>query len=498
MKLDMRNPKITLAVAPTHRHHATFTAEAPKKQKEAIFLRLRELGIEFVDLDDVCPYGLVSTNEHVEAAEKKFYRVKPDALFIPFVDFGSEGTAAQLASKFDVPVLLWGQRDRTGQGNDGDIQCGIIAAGKVFRQFKKKFTFFPTCYLEDEMFERGIRAFLAVANVVKTFRNCYILQVGPRPEPFWSVMCNEGTLLSEFGIRMYPVTISDMVRKTREILEKEPEAVEAIVTRLKERADIRVKDPIIYKSAALKLAVDYYRELSHTNCCSFQCWTSLQSELGIWPCVAMSLLNEEGYPTICENDVQGTISCLLSIAAAMGQTTPMLADWCFRHPTIEHAEFVAHCGQCSMELFVEKPRIVTRNFPYAKDMGAHVCGPIHPGKVTFFRFDGDSEGYSMLLGTAESFDEGDTCKRGSRIWLQMPDVKKLERHLVYGPYIHHVAITHGDITPVLLESIKYLPGVKADFVYKEQEEAAMDYWLCESMPNGPEGMVVVPGEAIID
>lgn len=48
------------------------------------------------------------------------------------------------------------------------------------------------CRLTDPEFERGVKDFLAVCNVVKVFRHTRILQIVPRPFDFWSTMCNGG------------------------------------------------------------------------------------------------------------------------------------------------------------------------------------------------------------------------------------------------------------------------------------------------------------------
>ena len=45
------------------------------------------------------------------------------------------------------------------------------------------------CRLQDPEFERGLRDFLAVCNVVRAFRSTRILQIAPRPFDFWSTMC---------------------------------------------------------------------------------------------------------------------------------------------------------------------------------------------------------------------------------------------------------------------------------------------------------------------
>ena len=91
-----------------------------------------------------------------------------------------------------------------------DTQCGLFATGKVLRRFQVPFTYMTNCRLNDPVFERGIRDFLAVCNVVKTFRNMRILQISTRPFDFWSTMCNEGELLEKFNIQLSPIPMPEL------------------------------------------------------------------------------------------------------------------------------------------------------------------------------------------------------------------------------------------------------------------------------------------------
>ena len=76
-----------------------------------------------------------------------------------------------------LPVLLWGPRDERPDENGvrlRDSQCGLFATGKVLRRFGVPFTYMTNCRLTDPEFERGIKDFLAVCNVVDTFRHTRI------------------------------------------------------------------------------------------------------------------------------------------------------------------------------------------------------------------------------------------------------------------------------------------------------------------------------------
>lgn len=168
--------------------------------------------VDFVDISDIAEDGLLHDDHDRSKIEEKFKKEKVDGLFVPHGNFGTEYEAARLEKGLNIPVLIWGPRDECPDENGirlRDSQCGMFATGKVLRRFGVPFTYLTNCNLEDVTFEEGIRRFLAVCNVVKTFRNIRILQIGPRPYDFWSTMCNEGELLEKFHIQLAPVPMPD-------------------------------------------------------------------------------------------------------------------------------------------------------------------------------------------------------------------------------------------------------------------------------------------------
>ena len=107
-------------------------------------------------------------------------------------------------------------RDRDEDGiRLRDSQCGLFATGKVLRRFRVPFTYMTNCRLTDPEFERGIRNFLAVCNVVDVFRHTRILQIAPRPFDFWSTMCNEGELLEKFNIQLSPIPMPELTAEMK-------------------------------------------------------------------------------------------------------------------------------------------------------------------------------------------------------------------------------------------------------------------------------------------
>lgn len=455
--------KIVLGYVPTRR--SIFSAPDALNYARLTKKRLKELGVSFVDIDDINEEGLLFDDRDLEQIQEKFQQAKVDGLFFPHCNFGTEYVCARLADRMKLPVLLWGPRDERPDQQGirlRDSQCGLFATGKVLRRFRVPFTYLTNCRLEDEQFELGIKNFLAVCNVVKVFRQTRILQIGPRPFDFWSTMCNEGELLERFRIQLAPVPLPELTKEMRRV-RAEGSEVAKIVAYCQKNMQIQIKEAELEQVAALKAAMKNLAEKYGCNAIAIQCWNALQDEIGIMPCAANSLLNEEGLPVVCETDIHGAVTALLAEAAGMDEARSFFADWTVRHPDNENGELLQHCGPWPLSVAKEKPVI---GYPLAFDHPGAVAAEAKHGKMTLCRFDGDNGEYSLLLGYAQGI-EGPYTK-GTYVWVEVEDLKRLENKLVCGPYIHHCVGIHRDVVPVLYEACKYI-GVKPD-LYDPIEE----------------------------
>ena len=215
---------IVLGLAPTRR--SIFSAPAAVEYANLTRSKLREMGVEFVDIDDISADGLLHDDADRVRIAKKFKEAGVDGVFFPHGNFGTEYEVARLAKELNLPVLLWGPRDERPDENGirlRDSQCGLFATGKVLRRFKVPFTYLTNCNLEDPQFEAGVKNFIRVCNVVKTFRNIRILQIGPRPFDFWSTMCNEGELLEKFNIQLAPIPMPELTGEVNAAIKEKAE-----------------------------------------------------------------------------------------------------------------------------------------------------------------------------------------------------------------------------------------------------------------------------------
>lgn len=414
--------KIRLGFAPTRR--SIFSAPDAVKYRNLTAARLRELGVDFVDITDVNDEGLLYDDEGLSRIIEKFKREKVDGLFLPHCNFGTEYECARLAKALNVPVLLWGPLDERPDENGvrlRDTQCGLFATGKVLRRFRIPFTYLTNCRLSDPVFERGVRDFLAVCSVVRTFRSIRILQISTRPFDFWSTMCNEGELLEKFNIQLSPIPMPELMEEVRRAKKDEGGEIARVLSYIRENMEVQIPPDALENVAALKVAMESLVAKYGCKAVAIQCWNCLQQELGIMPCAANALMNDEGTPVVCETDIHGAVTALLVEAAGMGETRSFFADWTIRHPDIPNGELLQHCGPWPVSVARSKPVL---GYPLAFKHPGSLTAEAKHGELTLCRFDGDNGEYSLLLGNAKGVD-GPNCM-GTYLWVEVENIKRLE------------------------------------------------------------------------
>ena len=465
----MEKTRIKLGYCPTRRD--VFSREEAIRYAGLVKDIISKYDVDIVDIDGINEDNLLYRLEDLGTIEKRFRDFGVDALFFPHCNFGSEALVSQLAKSLNVPVLLWGPRDDAPDPVTGmrtrDSQCGLFATGKVLRRHRVPFTYITNSWYDSDEFKNGFEKFLGVASVVKAFRNLRILQISTRPEPFNSVICNEGELMENFNVHLYPVTLTTLTRKMDEV-KNEKEVLETAEF-IKKNISPNSSDEAIKKMASMKQAIKVLCAEFGCRAVAIQCWNDMQDMTGIMPCLANALLADEGIPVACETDICGAISAVMLQAAAMNEKAHFFADITVRHPEDDNKELLWHCGSFPYSLAKDKNDAVAGEHWVLPSKAYGTCmWEIKGGDITIVRFDGDNGEYRLLVGEAEGTDGPKTG--GSYLWVKVKDWAAWEHKLVKGPYIHHVAGIHGKYAEILMEACKYIPGVIADAAEPSEDE----------------------------
>ena len=447
----MYKPNVVLGVVPTKR--GFLPMDVAKAQKDAFMRVVQDVKPEvvtIVDVDDLCENGIAFQTEKVPAIVKKLKKARIDALFIPFCDFGEESVVAAVASAFNVPVLIWGNRDETVNTDvirGRDTQCGMFAATKVLRRHGVKYSYIFNCETASEEFRLGLERFVRTANVLKDLKGLRIAKFGERPQPFMSVMTDEASLIKRFGITTVPISPVAIGKASDEILMRNDADFQAYYSDVTMRMDCgSMEETKIKKAVAAKMAV---HKLMLDNRCSVgavECWPTCSEVLGVPICMTLGEMADEGMPISCETDVNGAITLAIMRAVLLGEQAEFLADLTVRHPTNDNAELLWHCGPFPYSLKAKESK--------ARLVNGQEHWEMKQGDLTLCRFD-DLEGkYYLFAGEGKTTTGPETI--GTYVWLEVDDWKKWEERLMFGPYIHHIGVMYGKHFEVLREVARYL------------------------------------------
>lgn len=467
-KYKKEMPKIKIGYCPTRRD--VFSREEAMRFNEKIRRQMDGFSIETVDLEGINDEKLLFSDSDIAKVIERFKAEGVDGIFFPHCNFGSENRVAQVAKALNVPVLLWGPRDDFPDSEglrSRDSQCGLFATGKVLRRYNVPFTYLINSWIDGAEFKCGMEKFISVVSAVKALKNINILQISTRPEPFCSVICNEGELIEKFNVHIYPVTLNDLMTKMKMVEAENGEELRDTVEFIR-TFDRTGCEKDVLKLAALKVAMKLLAK--EYNCCAvaLQCWSSLQEMVGIMPCHANALLTDEGLPTVCETDIHGAITAVLMRAVILGKSTPFFADVTIRHPENDNSELLWHCGNFPFSLAMDKENATVGQNRYNDDNFGICEWKLQDGNITIARFDGDHGEYKLLIGEAKTTDGPQNV--GSYVWVEVENWKLWERKLVEGPYIHHVSGAYGNFGEILAEVCKYIDGLSPDVATPSYDE----------------------------
>jgi L-fucose isomerase-like protein len=447
-----------------------FSHEDALVQKRRIVELLQRLKIDFVDLDQTLPDGMVRDQAQVRPVVEHFQRERIDALFIPHCNFGTEGAAAMIAKQCGVPTLLWGPRDEAPLP-DGtrlrDTLCGLLATSRVLHTLRVPFSYIENCATDDPALERGLVRFLRAARVVRTLKRMKIAHIGGRIDFFWSTIVSESDLLQRFGIEILPVEMPLFLHDLQQRAERRRADYERELAAMETWIDTRAcndRNVLLLNFALRDAAMDLVRQ-HDLDALSFQTFSSIPQLLGGFLGLGVAMINELGVPVGCESDIHGAISSALLEAAADDEALSFLADLTIRHPADDNAVLLWHF-EAPLSLRHETSGVKIGAPWILKDLPPGLLSfRLKDGPLTLCRFDGDSAGYRLGVGEARTIDGPFTQEFYT--WMKVHNWPAWEQRLIRGPYAHHASFIFEHCADVLEEAARFLPQLSLERIDRE-------------------------------
>lgn len=423
----------------------------------------------------ICPskeetkLGTVETWEDAKKCAEIFKsnRDKIDGIIVSLPNFGDEKGVANTIrlSELNVPILIQAFRDRSNAldlPNRGDAFCGKISVCNNLYQYRIPFslTSLHTVDPEEDSFKNDLRWFAGVCRIIRGLRNLKVGAIGARPNAFNTVRYSE-KILESYGISVETIDLSEVIAKVNMLKSSDPIIKEEIED-IKGYANVeKVPTDRLELLAKLSLVIKDWVKENDIKAIALQCWTSIEYNLSIMPCVVMSILSDRLVPSACEVDITGAVS--MYILQLASHTPSALVDWNNNYDYEEDKAIIFHCGNL--------PRSVLdiREVSYGDIIGGTVgkenaygicVGKVKPGPLTFARITtddicGDIKAY---VGEGEVVqDIADTF--GASGIVKINRLQELMHYVCKNGFEHHVAINRSSVARIIYEALENYMGI---------------------------------------
>jgi len=396
--------------------------------------------------------GLVTFKEDADKVIKLFKEKDIQGLLIGMMTFGEEIPNLLIAEAFDsLPIQVFGTKEGpfTEDGNrKSDSFCGTISTASGLVRRNIKFDFSGIYFPEEEEFISDIKRFSKAVIARAGFTGMKIGALGPRPAPFETCAINELDLIEKFRIKVVPFTL---LKLKADIENTKEEDIKEIENEIKKSYDYKLADDrIISKIARLEYVLKKYAGEENLSGFAIQCWTAMQEEIGVSPCLSMGRLTDSGIMCACEVDIHGAITMVIQHLLTLMKDVPHFIDWTIQNQENENTFLAWHCGNAPISLKCKscRPQINTHSvlgwqIGYDKCYGTAEF-QLKEGPVTINRLVETGGKFKMLSTIGEAVPDNRTL-RGSWKWIEVKDLKKLYRTIIEEGFVHHASMIFGDI-----------------------------------------------------
>lgn len=353
--------------------------------------------IPFLELGETL---LAMTEEQAVAAARDVLRQKDccGALIILASWVECRVVMAAVKEFRGMPCMFWGFPLEEVEGryeSTGSYVSAAMFAG-VIKRVGLNYPVLHTSWKDTETIER-IRCFTRAAAAVDALFYSKIGLFGYTSMSIYTGTFDHVLMRYILGPEVEQVDQYSLIYAAEHIPEEEIYAAEQklrSVSRVRED----VEPDILKKTLALYAALKNFCREKGWQAVNVKCQYELSKEYKVIPCVALSLLAEDGINASCEGDMLNTVS-MLALQYLSGNTV-------WYGDSLTHAGNVVQFSPCGfMPPSLAKGAASVQKFPECPGFaGLHVSGVLRPERVTWMRIVEDIGSYHMLYGTGQGIE----------------------------------------------------------------------------------------------
>jgi L-fucose isomerase-like protein len=442
-----------------------FPASLIAEAREEIVRELNSLGHDILMLDsDATRFGAVETPQEGQVFANFVHanRGKFDGVIVSLPNFGDETGAVAALGQADAPIWIQAYPDeyhRMGPALRRDSFCGKISIMDVFRQYGIKYTALKphTVRPGTDRFQSNVDEFDRICRVVKGIKGMAVGAIGARTTPFKTVRIDEVTL-QRHGVTVETFDLSDIFRRVRDVRpEDDTYTAKAAALRAFTSWE-KVPDAAFDNLVRLGVVLDRLAQEAKLDAIAIRCWTEMQQQLGISPCVVMGLLNQTGLASACEVDTGNAV--MMRVLQLASYCPAALMDWNNNYGDEDNKCILFHCGPAPASLMDGRGRVTDHSIlanavGHGQGYGCNV-GRLRPGDFTFGSLMTDEGKVKVYLGEGRiTQDPIPDDFFGVAGVAEIENLQDILLHVGSQGHRHHVSITAGRVQAPVLQALGY-------------------------------------------
>ena len=445
-----------------------FPASLIAGAREEMRRELNLLGHEVLMLEESSTrYGAVETPQEgaVYANFLRQNRGKFDGVILSLPNFGDENGA--VAALQDAGVPIWIQAypddyDQMGPASRRDAFCGKLSIMDVFRQVGVKFTALKphTVRPGTERFRANVDEFDRICQVTNGIKGLIVGAIGARTTPFKTVRIDE-VALQRHGVTVETFDMSDVFQRMRAVKTAEV----GYTDRASQLRGVATWDGVPERAfeniVRLSVSLDQMIKEANLDAVAIRCWTEIQTQMGISPCVTMGSLNDLGLAAACEVDL-GNAVAMKALNLASYEPVGLL-DWNNNYYDEDDKCILFHCGVMPAGLMEGKGHITDHSILMSSvgEGNGYGCnqGRIKAMDFTFGSLMTDEGRVKMYMGEGRfTTDPIPANFFGVAGVAEIPNLQDVLLHIGTQGHRHHVAVTPGSLRKPLTEALEHYLG----------------------------------------
>ena len=329
-------------------------------------------------------------------------------LFVVLGSYTSDAILLEVAASYSGPLLIWAPAEQLSPEAFPPF-ASLVGLTQSIGTLKR-FGYHPhplygAC--DSPEFGKDLSRFLRVISASETLRHARIGRIGPGCPSMMDTQFDALLLRTQLGLEVVDFTIQTFIDMVRKVPDDQAAAVARQVQAMNTASKPAETDCI--NSARAYLALRTLVAEHGLSAVTVRCWPELKEQDVLSPCLALSLLTDQGIPAGCESDALGTASMLM--AQLLTDRPAFFGDFVAVDSASDEV-LLFHCGAGAVGLSEasQEVRLRTHSRPTMWAPGVTVEFPVKPGKMTYLQLGQVEQGFRLLLADGQAVQHPSFCR----------------------------------------------------------------------------------------